>query len=199
MQGLSACGPQPLATEGSWVKYHCNILCAMLSCFFQCESRLVLPRRWVAASPWKCHVADEGCVPVFHVRFQHDFASSALMGHEAMEQAMSGAEKGFCDQASLGRLGVDASLAVARARERSQSRMGRKRTRSQAPGVSDMDIDAPEGTQPPEKRVHSAKSRWGPLRKDIVSTVGAELSSLPIAYGPSRILQASFCACGMHG
>ena len=112
---------------------------------------------------------------------------------------MSAAEKAFFYQASLGRLGVDASLAVARARERSQSRMGRKRTRSQVPGVSDMDIDAPEGSQPPEKRVHSAKSRWGPPKKDRVSEVGAEKLSAPIVYGPSRILSASFSARGMHG
>ncbi|KAK9828781.1 hypothetical protein WJX72_002049 [[Myrmecia] bisecta] len=55
-------------------------------------------------------------------------------------------------QASLERMGIDATAAMARARSRSQSRAGRKRTRSEAPEA--MDVDAA-----PVKRIHSSKSR----------------------------------------
>ena len=53
---------------------------------------------------------------------------------------------------------MDASAAVERVRSRSVSRMGRKRTRSEAP--RDMEVDGEEdGSQAPKKRVHSSKSR----------------------------------------
>ena len=59
-------------------------------------------------------------------------------------------------------MGLDASKAVARARSRSVSRVGRKRTRdAPAGGAEAMDVD---GSQAPEqKRIHSAKSRRAPL------------------------------------
>lgn len=63
-------------------------------------------------------------------------------------------------QASLERVGLDAGRAVARARERSVSRVGRKRARSAtaAPDVDAMDVDG--GSQPPpKKRIHSSKAR----------------------------------------
>ena len=65
-------------------------------------------------------------------------------------------------QASLERVGLDASKAVARARSRSVSRVGRKRLRDAPAGSAEaMDMD---GSQAPEqKRIHSAKSRRAPL------------------------------------
>ena len=63
-------------------------------------------------------------------------------------------------QESLGQMGLDASLAVQRARSR--SRVGRKRQRSEGP--IGMDVDDPTGgdvvMQPAKKRIHSSKSRW---------------------------------------
>ena len=56
------------------------------------------------------------------------------------------------------RLGIDSSPAVERARARSQSRVGRKRTRSQGP--ADMEVDGGEDAQEPQKRIHSGKSRY---------------------------------------
>jgi len=61
-------------------------------------------------------------------------------------------------QAALEKMGIDSSSAVERARARSQSRVGRKRTRSQGP--TDMEVDGGEGSQAPEKRIHSGKSRY---------------------------------------
>ena len=65
-------------------------------------------------------------------------------------------------QASLERVGLDASRAVARARSRSLSRVGRKRLRDASAGAAEaMDVG---GSQAPEKkRIHSAKSRRAPL------------------------------------
>jgi hypothetical protein len=69
-------------------------------------------------------------------------------------------------QASLERVGLDASAAVARARARSASRVGRKRARSIAAGPADMDVDAAGGEggsqAPAKKRIHSSKARCGP-------------------------------------
>lgn len=61
-------------------------------------------------------------------------------------------------QASLERVGIDPTAAVGRARERARSRVGRKRTRSEAePSTAQsMDITA---AAPEKKRVHSSKSR----------------------------------------
>lgn len=61
-------------------------------------------------------------------------------------------------QASLERVGLDASKAIARARSRSVSRVGRKRQRDTSAAAGDaMEVD---GSQAPEKkRIHSAKSR----------------------------------------
>ena len=56
-------------------------------------------------------------------------------------------------------MGMDASLAVERARSR--SRTGRKRTRSEGPAAMEVDAEgAAAGSQPPKKRLHSAKSRF---------------------------------------
>lgn len=65
------------------------------------------------------------------------------------------------------RMGLDADAAVQRARTRSLSRVGRKRTRSESRGPAGAPgSDAMEGVegagvdgQPPAKRVHSSKSR----------------------------------------
>ena len=61
-------------------------------------------------------------------------------------------------QASLERVGLDASKAIARARSRSVSRVGRKRERDASAGAGEaMEVD---GSQAPEKkRIHSSKSR----------------------------------------
>lgn len=59
-------------------------------------------------------------------------------------------------QDSLESMGIDATAAVARARSRSQSRVGRKRTRSVTPGG--MEVEGDEG-EPSAKRLHSSKSR----------------------------------------
>ena len=61
---------------------------------------------------------------------------------------------------SLGAMGIDPSLAVARARDRSQVREGRKRARSLAGGDEDMD-DAEDGGDGGEqqRKMHSSKSR----------------------------------------
>ena len=59
-------------------------------------------------------------------------------------------------QTALERMGMDATAAVDRARARSVSRMGRKRTRSEGP--ADMEIDQ-EGALAPQKRIHSGRSR----------------------------------------
>ena len=65
-------------------------------------------------------------------------------------------------QASLERVGLDASKAVARARSRSVSRVGRKRTRdAPAGGAEAMDVDGSQALE--QKRIHSAKSRCSPL------------------------------------
>lgn len=56
-------------------------------------------------------------------------------------------------------MGMDATLAVERARSR--SRVGRKRTRSEGPAAMEVDGDA-AGSQPPKKRLHSSKSRSVP-------------------------------------
>ncbi len=63
-----------------------------------------------------------------------------------------------CLQASLERVGLDAGKAIARARSRSVSRVGRKRLRDASAALGDaMEVD---GSQAPEKkRIHSAKSR----------------------------------------
>ena len=62
-------------------------------------------------------------------------------------------------QASLSKMGIDPTAAVERARSRSRSRVGRKRTRSVAGGEA-MDVDGGDGAQPAaKKRVHSSKSR----------------------------------------
>ena len=58
-------------------------------------------------------------------------------------------------QASLETMGMDAKLAVDRARSRSASRKGRKRDRSQ--GQADMEVE--EEVAVPPKRVHSGRSR----------------------------------------
>ncbi len=64
----------------------------------------------------------------------------------------------FMVQASLARVGVDASAAVARVRARSVSRQGRKRLRSaSAAAPADMEVDGSQA--PPKKRIHSSKSR----------------------------------------
>lgn len=64
-------------------------------------------------------------------------------------------------QASLSRVGIDPTAALARAR--SQSR-GRKRVRSEGPG----DVEMGEAEQP--KRLHSSKSRYFvPCRKFLMS------------------------------
>ncbi|KAK9918943.1 hypothetical protein WJX75_008237 [Coccomyxa subellipsoidea] len=61
-------------------------------------------------------------------------------------------------KASLARVGVDASAAIERARARSVSRVGRKRLRSaSAAAPADMDVDGSQA--PPQKRIHSSKSR----------------------------------------
>ena len=61
-------------------------------------------------------------------------------------------------QASLERVGLDASKAIARARSRSVSRVGRKRLRGASAAPSDaMDVDSSQA--PEKKRIHSAKSR----------------------------------------
>ncbi len=68
-------------------------------------------------------------------------------------------------QASMASMGLDGSAAVQRARTRSLSRVGRKRTRSESRGPGGLAGDAMEGVeggvdgQPPAKRVHSSKSR----------------------------------------
>ena len=59
---------------------------------------------------------------------------------------------------SLGEMGIDASLAVKRARERSASRVGRKRERSTAAMDDAEDMDAEDG-EGEKKRAHSSKSR----------------------------------------
>ena len=65
-------------------------------------------------------------------------------------------------QASLEKLGMDADLAVHRAR--SASRTGRKRERSvAAPVDAEGDAEMVDAGQPPKKRVHSSKSRCGPV------------------------------------
>ena len=64
-----------------------------------------------------------------------------------------------CLQKSLDWMGYNTDKAVSRAR--GQSRLGRKRTRSEGPagmdvdGVGDGDVDM----EPPKKRIHSSKSR----------------------------------------
>lgn len=71
-------------------------------------------------------------------------------------------------QASLERVGLDASKAIARARSRSVSRVGRKRQRDASAGAGEaMEVD---GSQAPEKkRIHSAKSRCHTCWQSILS------------------------------
>lgn len=61
-------------------------------------------------------------------------------------------------KASLERVGIDASAAVSRARERARSRVGRKRTRSEGGPATTESMDITAAT-PVTKRIHSSKSR----------------------------------------
>ena len=72
-------------------------------------------------------------------------------------------------QASLEAMGMDSSLAVARARSR--SRVGRKRERSEGPAAMEVDGAPVEGDvimEPPKKRIHSSKSRFGRSLSSII-------------------------------
>lgn len=67
----------------------------------------------------------------------------------------------FRTQASLERVGLDAGKAIARARSRSVSRVGRKRQRDASACAGEaMDVDSSQA--PEKKRIHSAKSRCRP-------------------------------------
>ena len=91
-----------------------------------------------------------------------------------------------CVQASLERVGIDATAAVQRAR--SQSR-GRKRTRSEAPA---QDVEMTDAQ--PKKRIHSSKSRYAHAVHgvSVAATHGpnAPLSCLTV----TSIFKADSCA-----
>ena len=97
-------------------------------------------------------------------------------------------------QDSLEKMGMDASLAVERARSRSQSRVGRKRTRSEGPAA--MDVDAEAGaSQPPKKRLHSAKSRCADLPE--LQGCGPRLvAKLLLLMAQERVLQLHLAVLG---
>ena len=62
-------------------------------------------------------------------------------------------------------MGIDPTAAVERARSRSRSRVGRKRTRSVAGGEAmDVDDGGGDGAPAAKKRVHSSKSRYASRR-----------------------------------
>ena len=88
---------------------------------------------------------------------------AVLLEHRSLQMCWLPDLAAYSPQASLERVGLDASAAIARARARSASRVGRKRDRSVA-GVADMDVDATaaaDGSQAPpaKKRIHSSKAR----------------------------------------